>query len=108
MEEKVFDALQTLAGQFNTTVEFLWGVLLKQALVDGSLSVFTAAFFLIAGVWIQVTLSKAKDLDSESWCIATFVLWAFCGPVIFFNIQSALTSLINPEYWALRQVLRLL
>lgn len=37
MNDKVLEALQTLAEKLGVTAEHLWGVLLKQAPIDGTI-----------------------------------------------------------------------
>ncbi len=109
--------LQQLAQQLGTTVEFLWAALMRQALIDG---VVTLVQFVIIGVglwanykYTRFVLRKINAEDhKERWdepaIIPPTILWvvlAILTLVAFFSISDLLAAFFNPEYWALQKVL---
>jgi len=112
MNDKNLELLQSIAEKFGTTVEHLWNVLLKQAMlsawIDGIIGVVTLGLWISAFFFVRKkTKSKwSKDEASMGWfvlglagCFA-FVLVGFCA-------SAVVTALINPEYLALKKFLEL-
>jgi hypothetical protein len=109
MNEQTIQLLDTYATKLGTTSELLWGVLLKQAPISATADLILLAFlFLIAGLCFWCS---AKCFDNDDDGKATL----FCVGVVFsilFTINGAcsLSSIagayLNPEYWALQEILR--
>jgi hypothetical protein len=99
--------LETLAAKLGTTTQYLWGVLVKQAAISGVADCFWAVFFLVVSIlsaWAARWLIK-NDSGEDG-------LVLFCGAaaIIAFviagaNVYFAVTALVNPEYWALKEIL---
>ncbi|KKK97140.1 hypothetical protein LCGC14_2655720 [marine sediment metagenome] len=121
IQQQVIDALQILADKLGTTAEFLWEVLLRQAMVEGVFNVFVSLLWtlivvatLIGYRKIWVALPKAFPNDSDGVLLLRILLGAASALLvilgtaggIFGSIRIALTCFVNPEYWALQEVLK--
>ena len=129
VQKKAMEMLEALAAKLGTTLEHLWGVLLKQATVEGAYSVLISAISAAVIVLFAVALYFAwreipslvesdvsrRDADDYGYIYllraASVAAW-----IIFISIpldialgraKTALTCFINPEYWAIREVARL-
>src|SRR5690606_36345314 len=115
MEIDVNKAMEQLASAFNTTVEQLYPILVRQAYIDGVTSVLIAVvawilfFILYRSTMKKKAASKYWDwFDEQSGGIrlAGIVvtgLIAFIATGIMISIAP--TALFNPEYWAIKEVL---
>lgn len=115
MDDKTLQALTTLAAKLGTTAEYLWGVLLRQAPVTGALDLAVIAAWVAGCVWLvrfvrRKTAGQKPEWDDEmgrvfGWGGAVLVcsLVAIIGGA---SIGPAVTAIVNPEYWALRQILK--
>jgi NADH:ubiquinone oxidoreductase subunit 6 (subunit J) len=123
MDEKTLIALTALANKLGTTAEYLWGVLLKQAPIYGVIEILIMAAWIIATVlWFCFVVKKTKrpnatkddkypeaEWHSEAaFCawLSVFLLMFFSGVLVSNGISKAISGLLNPEYWALRQILK--
>lgn len=122
MNEQTSKLIEQLAQKLGTTTEYLWSVLLKQAPIQASVTLFQ---FLLIGLFGYViyrahkSLSVKKDYDGYSetgyshygeraGIPMTIALVIFCVLSIcaFFCIEDVFNGFFNPEYWALEKVLR--
>lgn len=116
MEEMV-PLLEQLAAQMNTTVEFLWDVLVRQAQVEVAKFIMYLILFILYTIgsvkFIRYGIHKGKeedgDVDAEiRWLFSTVlvgILNIIYLVVLFINVGFVVTALLNPEYWALQQIL---
>lgn len=123
MDEKTLQSLTALANKLGTTAEYLWGVLLKQAPIAGVTSIF------ISAVWIMLTVilvrfvlkkttapqkTKEDPYPHADWCgdgaaVALTAVFFFVVLSAFAMIDAfpmAIAAIVNPEYWALKQILK--
>lgn len=123
MDEKTLQALTALANKLGTTTEYLWGVLLKQAPITGVIDLsLTAAWVLLTVMWCRFVLRKTtapKPTDEDryphadwtdeaaffSWLSAA-VLAIVTALIVTSSFATTAAALVNPEYWALRQILK--
>lgn len=118
--EQLTTLLTALAERLGTTVEYLWGVLLKQAYIDG---IFNIIYCIIPIILIYPTYKYAKyiKLKWNEWvengwgeeifpCVGFSVLCVFFIILLLFTITefipTAITAFNNPEYWALKEILK--
>lgn len=116
MEEKAIELLEGLAQQLNTTADMLWACLLKQAHIEGM------AWLIFYGLSLLVFLIcwrvykrrkiryEAEEIDADSYISANLIMAVVCVVltiVIVSTVNSTLSALFNPEYWALQEVLKL-
>jgi len=119
MEKQTTELIEQLAAKLGTTTEYLWGVLIKQAPVYAVTSLLEIGVVLIMGVVLwkshKKLLSPINDNPDEclydnyedlQWVIGilTFI-WVILFVVAFFTFANVITSIANPEYWALMKIL---
>ena len=122
MEEKAFEYIDAIAANLGVAAEHVYGALLKQAMVSGLRSVVyiiicLAVSYLIIKMFKRI-YSDVKEgeegifVDSFGVSIGGVIALIFGGiaiVIMFFAIMSdisnATTALLNPEYWALKEIL---
>ena len=122
MEEKAFEYIDAIAANLGVAAEHVYGALLKQAMVSGLRSVVyiiicLAVSYLIIKMFKRI-YSDVKEgeegifVDSYGVSIGGVIALIFGGiaiVIMFFAIMSdisnATTALLNPEYWALKEIL---
>ena len=115
MNEKTEQLIRELASKLGTTVEHLWGVLVKQAPIEAATNL---GCFLLFGVILGLIYRYAKKLfakqhrsDGEdavlAICCAAFVIVGVVFLLLFVSEVSMITAgFFNPEYWALKQIIK--
>lgn len=109
------EILKVLADQFGTTVSHLWGVLVKQQMIDSITTIaMIVAMAIICILSIIVLVRHVKKYgdefsDSEipvlvSGAIA-FVSGLFLMIIVPVCFTDIVTGFINPEYGALMDIL---
>jgi hypothetical protein len=115
MDDKTLQALTALAAKLGTTAEYLWGVLLKQAPIQGALDLAVIAAWAAACVWLVRLVHRKTTGDDPEWDDELGRVFAWIGTGIAciltaviggLSIAGAVTAIANPEYWALRQILK--
>lgn len=108
--------LEQLAKAFNTSVEYLYPILIKQAYVAGIQSIL---IFLVPPIVIYIIYKlaiKSKESYDKYGCwewddegfpfLIAIAIIAFVGIFTTFEmIDTAPTAFLNPEYWAIKEVL---
>ena len=125
MNEVTLTALTALAAKLSTTVDHLWGVLLAQAAISSYtlISIFSGLYLILA-VWAYALFKgyqKKPDTEDKyhdtrywedetlGWNLVGIIFSAAIVTIIFLcNIPSILSGLINPEYWALMELAKIL
>jgi len=123
MDDKTLQALTALANKLGTTAEYLWGVLLRQAPITGAIDMLLMAAWVVGAVmWCRFVARKtappkateddrypradwAEESAFFSW-VSVGVVALFAGLAVSSSLAIALAALFNPEYWALRQILK--
>jgi|694.fasta_scaffold56758_5 hypothetical protein len=114
MNEQIMGILRVLAEKFGTTTEFLWGIMVKQAYVYGitSIFVFAVTSVLIFGWnYLVFRYEIPEDDDGDArfgtyMCRLGGLMLIFIWTCLFLSgMHDVSTALINPEYWALKQVI---
>lgn len=123
MDDNTLTILTALAAKFGTTVEALWGVLLRQAVVAGVYDLFEAGLLLGAMLamlrYTHLKTRKTEDKDGwkrakldEELAVAAWAVTVGLGCIlslfVLADLKEAAVSLLSPDYWALQQVLSLL
>ena len=111
MEKK--EGIELLAVKLGTTAEYLWGVLLTQSTVFA----YTTAFEILTTILFGVILYRVhkhfikKEIYNEYEegavipMLIAGIVWGFLLLVAFFAIGDVFSAIVNPEYWALKQIL---
>ena len=123
MEEKAIEYIDALAANLGVAAEHVYGALLKQAMLSGVRSlvfivICLAVVYMIIRLFNRIiTDVKAGNNDSifmDGWGISPAgIIASFAGGIAMFilfivilsDISNATTALLNPEYWALREIL---
>lgn len=122
MNEETTQLIQQLADKLGTTSEYLWGTLIRQAKIDSIVTLFQ---FLLIGIFgyvifrIHKSLSIKKDYDGYSetgyqhyqetasiFMIISVCLFVMLLIASFFSIPDLVSGFLNPEYWALKEILK--
>jgi hypothetical protein len=126
MPTNIADILNTIAIKLGIASEALWAVLVKQAIVSIVIDIFQCIICLVTLFYslnfvilkTKKKLCKSKygeefiaEWDGEgaffAWAgVITFACVVFF--IILFNIESIVTALVNPEYWAFQKLTSLL
>lgn len=122
MNEQTTKLLQSIALKLGTTTEYLWLVLIKQASIDSWVTIIQLVIVLLFGLTLwRVHKKLSSDCSDKSSNYKTTYYEKYDGieiPMIigvivfslliiclFFCINSVISGFINPEYWALREIL---
>lgn len=125
MNEQTEKLIRELAAKLGTTTEHLWQVLTYQAMITGLTNIFLF-LFLFCFLWISLKIIRAKtkvppktqsnlypngqwEMDGPGF--AAWALWSVAvatfGIVFLTNFADITSALLNPEYFALQQVLHI-
>lgn len=112
VKTEIFDRLDALAAKMGVAAEHLWGVLVKQHLIYGISAVLGIIAVLALGFYAGRQARKIPgDLEnSKGEPNLKFVLYAanalsVVAAVLIFFMAEAVARLINPEYYALQELL---
>ena len=122
MEEKAFEYIDAIAANLGVAAEHVYGALLKQAMVSGLRSVVyiiicLAVSYLIIKMFKRIYSDVKEGEDSifvDSFGISlggvfSIIIGGVAIIILFFaimaDIGNATTALLNPEYWALKEIL---
>ena len=118
MDEKTAQLIEAIASKLGTTAEHLWGVMIRQAAID---SVVHASVFAVAVAWfswwVRFVLRKTtptEDYRYGEWhgegavlvWTVTVVVGALLLATFFIGVAGVVAGFTNPEYWALKQILK--
>ena len=121
--EQLTQLLAQLAEKLGTTTEYLWEVLIRQAYVNSMINIFAIIFTVLLGVALWKVHKWGCEKPKEGYCDTNYekheilimlpmIIFGFVFAICFFvstiNFGSTLSGLINPEYWALKQVLSII
>lgn len=128
MDDNTLKALTALANKLGTTAEQLWAVLLVQAPIEATVNVIQALICVaVTAGWLFLVYRKTRTLEitgsSERYSyahaewrdeaaffawVAGFVLIVFSLAYVTFAVRQVIVAVLNPNYWALTQVLKAL
>lgn len=125
MNDQTLQMLQRLADKLGTTTEMLWGVLLKQTLIEGAAcAVYIAVFSALSIIALRFVIKKTTPVKrypddryptaewSEEGAFFSWAAWAIFTVISTFIVCESTSELVtiifNPEYWALKQILSVL
>jgi len=118
MKEEILKRLDALADKLGTSAQFLFNLYVKQAHVQVVNTLTYGVFTLILGVAACYLLHKGISIqtnDELNWReqnkgIAPTIVGAILGVVaicflIAFIDGNLYTALMNPQYWAFKEIL---
>ncbi len=116
MNEETLEALTAMAIKLGTTVEYLWGALVRQAPISAVAEALIG--FALLGLSgfvarLAIKLHKAKGPDPWGdlrWEVFALGLTAAFASLITLgwwadHLEAIMAGFLNPEYWALKQLL---
>lgn len=123
MNEQTSQLIRELAEKLGTTSEYLWQVLIKQAPISGAFNLLAIAFWVVLIVWgyrvvkrntKKPPVTEADRYPSAQWCdegaVIAWIIWTLAilwiAIVAGCNLEMIIASFFNPEYWALKQILK--
>lgn len=114
MNEQTDKLIQELANKMGTTAEHLWSVLVRQAAIDGWACLVLNSLLLagMVGFWLLFWRHTRKlDKYDRGEVPVFYVIFAPFTILLLFipvlnTINTILPCLLNPEYWALKQILK--
>lgn len=125
--DKVAGLLEKMAGKIGVAADKVWPWLVKQQYIEGATSVVTFGVLFVLSVfcakkfavWMGESTVRGRDEDfsvhdeKENRIMLYRVVWGVGGAVAviatiaaFFQGVTALQQLINPEYFALMDLLK--
>lgn len=112
MNEQTTKLIEQLAAKLGTTAEYLWTVLIAQARIEAIECAIVSLIFLIltlvSGLTFFYCRKKYLQDDEDGYMagqIFSSVIGVFCViPAIMYGV-GIVTPMMNPEYWALKQIL---
>lgn len=111
MDDKTLEAITELATKLGTTVEHLWAAVLRQAPISATVDIIFMAIWgaAIVGLMVCLKINEENIRDQETICIAWIALIAV-GILYLVVVTSCIAMLVaafvNPEYWALKQIIK--
>jgi len=119
MDQKTLEALQALAAKLGTTAEYLWIVMVRQARV---LFVVDLIMYALGGIALYALYKGIRACVEEDrktnekepgndkvgllLMMSLLIVCGFCIVLAMcFYLPDTITKAINPEYWALQQIL---
>ena len=115
MDQKTDELIRELAAKLGTTAEHLWGVLVRQAPVDGAMWIASSVFIAILWLaWWKYCHWVAKQEWGDDYDRGILHGSAIGLPGVVLLVATivhlsganmAAAAFINPEYWALMQVM---
>ena len=108
--EVVTTSLQPLADKLGTNGQYIWGLQVKQAYVDGSIALVGLLFGLaivVLTVFLNLKYSDDEYYDFEFWSIVSIIPIIIGISFIYSTIVTVFTAFINPEYYALQHLIQL-
>lgn len=113
MTQETVELIRQLADKLGTTAEHLWAVLIVQAPIY-SISILIAimiALVSLAAV-ICICIKKREEADYDiAWVLDLIILLGIglflgVGTAAVINAPLILAGFLNPEYWALKQLIK--
>lgn len=109
MNEQVVQFLSGLSEKLGVTVEYLWTALLQQAVINGCLDLFFIIVIAGGGFFgLRGYLQKREEIDRYDVIVFDFfaaIVFVVIVTATIALVYDAAASLLNPAYWAWRQVM---
>lgn len=108
MNERTEKIIRDLSEKLGTTTEHLWNVLIRQAPITATIELITSILLIIAGIigWNYLSKLKLNEFDKAPMYTIAVILISFCIIFILCSLPMQIAGLLNPEYWALKQIIK--
>lgn len=120
MNQQLSKLLEKLATKLGTTTEYLWGVLLRQARISATITLFYLILFTTIGIILFKLHRKFIKTDARDHNLyyhqeelgvimaVAAILWGICFAWSVCSLPNIFNGYTNPEYWALKEILNAL
>jgi len=112
MNKETTKLLEALSQKLGTTTEYLWKALVAQAPVNSINNIIESLVWIILGFGLYklhrrfVKLEVYDDPDIIGPVMLVLgIVWVVGTMVIVGSIGETITGFVNPEYWALKEIL---
>ena len=116
--EKLTGFLQELATKLGTTTEYLWEILIKQAKISSITNLIMIVIVSLAG-FVLYKMHKSFMIEHgdyrenfyEKYPVSPIIMgiisffWIITTICVYFEIPNIIYGFVNPEYWALNEIL---
>lgn len=120
--KEVTELLRDLAKELGTTVDFMWGILIKQAFVDAIAIMIFTIMVITSGIILYFKHKKFSEPVKENYSRNTYedsdfvtplmtlasAIWLGCFIVNLTLIPDMVNGFFNPGYYALNKILQLI
>lgn len=114
MNEQTNQLIEKMAEKLGTTAEYLWAVIIKQAPITAVTNIagiiIMVLVLLISATLIRKFIKDDACDDADFYRPMAWLFWAVLTIVFTFvtldSISTTVTCLANPEYWALKQIIK--
>lgn len=107
MNEEILKRIDALAAKLGVTAQYLWGVMVREAKVEGSLDGGLCVICAAVSFWCgrrAVAMINSEDDVAILPIIIAFVTGVFALGFAY----SSISGFANPEYFALNGILKAL
>lgn len=124
MDESTLLLLEKMASKLGTTIEFLWGSLLKQAPISAMKHLLFFIITTIVGVLLFILHKRLMKETEIGYSVCSVydhlkekatvpmvigaIIWLIFFLTSLILLEDVITGFINPEYWALNKILNML
>ena len=96
--------LELLASKMGVAVDVLWSALLRQALIDSTVSVVQIACLCFAIYYYAKHTRKVNDDYMIPVCAAGWIALIILSVVAVGSLSYTVAGFLNPEFWALHEI----
>ncbi|MFM2292624.1 MAG: hypothetical protein RIS29_2437 [Bacteroidota bacterium] len=124
MDDKTIAMIEKLAQKIGTTSDYVFEVLVRQAPIEATVTLFQCVFIFILSIVWYVTHKKLSsivpdckykysyyekyDMGAVVPMVVSGVILIFFLIAAFFCIDDIVYGYCSPEYWAIREIKNLL
>jgi len=115
MQEKIIEVLTQLANKLGTTIDHLWGVLIRQANIEYKVGLYwrigmwaVAALSFLFAIFMFIRGAAESDEDYFVYGIFTVIISLVFAAVTACGMGAWIAAKNNAEYWALQHVISML
>ena len=103
--EKVENAIIALGKGIGQSADYVYPIVVKQKIIEG---VVPLVVFILSGIICYISARKVKDWDEFNINIFTTMMLGIISFFSFILVWFTITQIFNPEYYALRDIIRLI
>ena len=105
MNEQLTQYIDTIAAKLGVAAEHVYGVLVQQAYVNGIRGLVTGVLLLTITAFLIPLIIRGFKTNNEEMVISLLLISAITVVFGFGFTYSGVGELINPEYYAIRELL---